>query len=141
MNLHFVKEPLLEKPIENWNNKDFVRYYSNKLLSNNGFGLNIPSDSWVCFIRRVKGFRTQMNLSTAEYKDFVDKVTDILFSKPGAVPAFGAIVSSKVYNMMAANKQAFANCTNDDFKKLRDTLLADKTLTFSLEGMHAECTN
>jgi hypothetical protein len=141
--MRFVKEPLLSKPIDNWTSADFVYYYSHKLEDTTGVKLFVPKDGWPYFAGRVKLFRNiHTTMSAAEYKDFIDNVMDILFTRKGAIPAFGAIVSNKVYNLFCSEmrKHSISSSNNADFIALRDKLLSDKSLTFSIRDIDAEYT-
>ncbi len=132
MNMKFVKDPLLNKPVQQWSNKDFILYFSKKLKDRTGAGISVPSEAWVSFIGRIKGFRSKMHLNEVQYKEFVDKVTDVFFTQPGYTPAFGAIVSEKVFYVVKNIKNPVGRFTNDDFVKLRDTLFKDVNITFTV---------
>jgi hypothetical protein len=128
--LKFISNPIAVK--NNWNNKDFVIYFSNKLREKTGSGLEIPKEAWFPYISRIKGFRTKLKLNDKDYKEFVDKVVDVFFAQPGYVPAFGAIVSEKVFYTVKKINKTPREFTNNDFIKLRDNLFKDLSITFRI---------
>lgn len=117
---------VISKPLEKWSNKDFLMYYSNKFKEITGRELTIPPMAWQGFISRMKGFRKKLGISNQDYKSFIDRVFTELFIGRQYVPAFGSIVSERVFNLL--KKRFLKECTNDDFIKLRDKLFRDNML-------------
>ena len=135
--MRFIKDQFINKPIEQWSNKDFVLYFSKKLKDKTGTGIYIPNGAWFSFIGRIKGFRSKMNLNSQQYKEFIDKVTEVFFMQVGYVPAFGAIVSEKVFYTVKNMRKSPSNFTNEDFKSIRDTLFKDVNITFVQREVNA----
>lgn len=122
-----------DKLVEKWSNRDFVLYYSNKLVPLTGHRLEIPPEAWLGFMSRMKAFRKKHELDAIAYKQFIDNVFDTFFTQKGYVPAFSAIVSIKVYTAVQLlqkkrghKQQSMYN--NEAFLALRDQLYGDSTL-------------
>ena len=116
------------KSLEQWNNKDFLLYFSAKLQQSSGQGLRLEAPvEWVGFISRIKGFRVKLNLNNTQYKDFIDKVFLHLFSQNEYTPVFGAIVSERVYNII---KKYFNSSRPlySDFDKVKEELYGNNLL-------------
>lgn len=111
---------------KDWTNRDFLFYFSNKLKELTGKELNIPPVAWVGFLGRMKGFRSKLGIANQEYKDFIDKVFSELFEGKNYVPAFGSIVSEKVFHIL--KKHTLKEYSNDEFAKLREQLYKDVIL-------------
>ena len=116
------------KSLEQWNNKDFLLYFSAKLQQSSGQGLRLEAPvEWVGFISRIKGFRVKLNLNNTQYKDFIDKVFLHLFSQNEYTPVFGAIVSERVFNIC---KKYFNSSRPlySDFEKVKEELYGNNLL-------------
>lgn len=126
----------IQKPIEKWSNRDFVIYFSNRLFVLTKKSLDIPPPAWIGFCGRIKSFRLKRNLSSEDYKKFIDNVFDIFFSVDKYIPSFGAIVSDKVFvvvqKMLLHPKKAKIQhqdmYNNASFIALRNQLYGDSTL-------------
>lgn len=116
----------IHKPLEKWSNKDFLIYYSNKLKEITGRELTIPPIAWQGFMARMKGFRKKLGISNQDYKEFVDRVFSELFIGKQYVPAFGSIVSERVYNILKNHK--LRQYDDDAFRRLREQLYKDSIL-------------
>lgn len=116
----------INRPLEKWSNKDFLKHFSNKLKETTGKELDIPPIAWQGFMGRMKGFRKKLGISNQEYKEFIDRVFSELFVGKGYVPAFGSIVSERVYNIL--KNHSLKRYDNDAFQQLRDQLYKDAIL-------------
>lgn len=116
------------KPVEQWSNKDFLLYFSDKLQEASGQGLRLEAAvEWLGFTSRIKGFRAKLHLNTVQYKDFIDKVFLHFFSQDRYEPTFGAIVSERVFNIV---KKYFSSSRPlySDFEKVREALYSNNLL-------------
>jgi hypothetical protein len=123
----------INKPLEQWTNKDFLFYFSNKLASQTGKGLRIEGPAWIGFLSRIKGFRNKLHLSNQAYKDFIDKVFGDFFARDGYVPAFGAIVSERVY-FIVTKYSGETHLQYSDFEQVRRELYGNNTLFAQFSG-------
>ncbi len=114
------------KDTQDWTNRDFLFYFSNKLKKMTGKELNIPPVAWPGFLGRMKGFRAKLSISNQAYKDFIDNVFSELFEAKDYVPAFGSIVSERVFNIL--RNYSLKEYSNDEFTKLREQLYRDVML-------------
>jgi len=114
------------KDLPNWTNREFLFYFSNKLKEFTGKELNIPPVAWVGFLGRMKGFRSKLGIANQEYKDLIDNVFSKLFEGKNYVPAFGAIVSEKVFHVL--KKRELKEYSNDEFAEIRAQLYKDVIL-------------
>ena len=126
MKLQITIQP--RKPIEKWSNRDFLIYFSNLLLDKTGNKLEIPTEAWVGYMSRMKGFRSKLNLSNEAYKEFIDTVFSQVFTRGGYVPVFGAIVSEKVYGMVRSKPISVRAFGNYDFESIRNDLYSNGIL-------------
>ncbi len=118
---YFIKT---SKPIDDWSNRDFLIYFSHLYTYHTSFNFRIPKEAWAGMLSRIKGFRLKMNLSNAEYKEFIDNVFNIFFTQDNYVPTFGAIVSEKVfYTTLKLLKNL--NYSNDKFMQLKKELYSN----------------
>jgi hypothetical protein len=124
-----------QKMLEEWSNRDFLIYYSVKQQEITGCNLNIPPKAWPGFLARIKGFRAEHELSNEAYKIFLDDVFNMLYTQK-FVPAFSAIISEKVYNLIQRYKTQ--SMTNSEFEMLRARLYNDNSLFKSLVSKIAE---
>jgi hypothetical protein len=116
------------KPVDQWNNKDFLLYFSDKLKQSSGQGLRLEASvEWLGFISRIKGFRNKLNLNNVQYKDFVDKVFLHFFSQNKYTPTFGAIVSERVYNIITKYFSS-SRSLYSDFDTVREELYGNNLL-------------
>jgi hypothetical protein len=122
----------IHKDIPLWNSRDLLIYYSNKLKEFSGEHLEIPPVAWRGFMGRIKGFKDKLHLSSQDYKNFMDDVFRKLYIDKHYVPAFGAIVSERVYNLL--KKDSLKQYSNEDFIALRDKLFQDKLLFKQVGG-------
>ena len=116
------------KPLDTWNNRDFLMYFSDKLKESSGNGLRLEASvEWLGFISRIKGFRSKLHLNNVQYKDFIDKVFLHFFSQDRYTPTFGAIVSERVYNII---KKYFSSSRPlySDFEKVKEELYGNNLL-------------
>lgn len=122
-----VLQKTVEKPLENWSNKDFLLYFSQKLKALTGQGLEIPPAAWQGFLSRMVGFRNKLKLSNQVYYQFIDKVFEYFTSNPDYIPTFGIIVSEKVYFTVSRyTKQAQVPVlSNQDFLEFRNQLYSN----------------
>jgi len=120
MKLQIMIQP--QKQIEKWSNRDFLIYFSNLLLDKTGNKLEIPTEAWVGYLSRMKGFRSKLNISNQVYKEFIDTVFSQFFTRNGYVPVFGAIVSEKVYGMVKSKPISARTFGSYDFETLRNDL-------------------
>lgn len=119
-----------EKPLNEWTNKDFLFYFSKKMDEKYSAPLNIPTPAWGAFLGRIKGFRLKLKIDNERYKKFIDGIFSDFFSQDGYQPAFGAIVSEKVYyivNKIQTTKSDSAG-KNVDWEKLRNELYSNNLL-------------
>ena len=115
------------KSLEQWNNKDFLIYFSDKLKQSSGKGLRLEAPvEWLGFISRIKGFRNKLNLNNTQYKDFIDKVFLHFFTQDNYTPTFGAVVSERVYNI--SKKYLSSSSQYSDFEKVREELYGNNLL-------------
>jgi len=117
---------VISKPLEKWSNKDFLIHYSNKLKETTGRELTIPPIAWQGFMSRMKGFRKKLNISNQDYKDFIDRVFAELFVGKQYVPAFGSIVSERVYHIL--KEHSLKRYDDNAFRRLREQLYKDNIL-------------
>uniref|UniRef100_A0A7C3WV10 Uncharacterized protein n=1 Tax=Dictyoglomus turgidum TaxID=513050 RepID=A0A7C3WV10_9BACT len=114
------------KDIDKWSNRDILIYFLVKYKEFVSKEFSVPEDAWVGMMSRIKGFREKMNLTSLQYKEFIDDVFSIFFTQKDYVPSFGAIVSEKVYyNIKFLKTSKLTSCksfTNDDFEKLKQEL-------------------
>lgn len=115
------------KLLDQWNTRDFIMYYSNKLGELTGNSLVIPPEAWAGFGSRIKGFKKKLNLSNIEYKNFIDKVFSKFFINKEYEPSFGCIVSEKVYYLTYKIRES-DQFSNEDFEALKKNLYADSSL-------------
>jgi hypothetical protein len=114
-----------EKPVEKWSSRDILIYFSDKIAEVTGTRMQIEPVAWVAYLSRIKGFQMKLNLSPQMYKDFIDIVCDKFLRIDGYVPAFGAIVSEKVYHIA----RKYINPTfSSEFEKLARELYSDNGL-------------
>jgi len=96
---------LNDKPVEEWNNPDFVRYYAQRLQELTGE--NILEDDSVSFAgpaSRIKKFRAKFNINSRRYKEFVDYIFDNVFPNIEIDSnSFNMIISEKMYNNAMKN--------------------------------------
>ena len=117
------------KSIEKWSSRDFLIYYSNKLKDLTGRYLEIPSDAWMGFMSRIKGFKKKLKLTNIEYKHFIDQVFSNFFVKNKYEPTFGCIVSERVFDIV--NKERNSNeYSNEDFEQIKAELYKDHSEFF-----------
>lgn len=130
-----VKQSRFSKSLDNWSNKDFLIYFSNRLRDLNGQGLDIPPVAWQGFLSRIVGFRNKLKLNNQNYKEYIDKVFDYFTSNPSYTPVFGIIVSEKVFYTVSKYKHLHQNniVTNEEFIKLRDQLYSNIMLFRKVE--------
>jgi len=117
---------VINKSIEKWSNKDFLIYFSNKLKETTGKELDIPPIAWQGFMSRMKGFRKKLGISNVDYKNFIDNVFAKLFVGKQYVPAFGSIVSERVFNLL--KKHSLLQYDDNAFDQLREQLYKDSIL-------------
>lgn len=117
---------IIYRDVKNWSNKDFLFYFSNKLKESTGKELNIPPVAWPGFLGRMKGFRAKLSITNFVYKDFIDNVFSQLFEAKNYVPAFGSIVSERVFNIL--RNYSLKEYNNDEFIRLREQLYKDVIL-------------
>jgi len=122
-----LKITVIHKDIATWSNKDFLIYFSNRLKELTGSSLDIPPVAWAGFLSRIKGFRKKLNLDNFKYKKFIDSVFVIFFNTDGYTPAFGAIVSERVFYVVNGAKNTTPT-QQVDWKKLRDELYKNNLL-------------
>lgn len=116
------------KEIEKWSNKDLLTYFSQHLQESTGYGLRLESDvEYSAFIGRIKGFRNKLNLNTVQYRDFIDKVFANFFSRERYAPAFGSIVSERVYNIVKKYCSSSPPMYSD-FEKIKAELYTNNLL-------------
>jgi|GEM_PF-3509683 hypothetical protein len=123
-----------EKAVSAWSNKDFVIYFATKLDKEFSSKFSIPAPAWQGFMSRMKGFRVRSHLESPEaYKEFVDKVFAVFFTKKDYIPSFGAVCSLKVYNVIKSIKSTSTSSgryeySNEDFEKLKRAIYGDTSL-------------
>lgn len=115
------------KPIESWSNRDFLMYFSKKMEEKYSNPLKVPPEAWGAYLGRIKGFRGKLNLDNYRYKEFIDRIFGDFFSRPDYSPAFGAIVSEKVYHIVIRLSNVVSN-EHTDWIKLRDELYSNNLL-------------
>lgn len=120
------KQPKI-KSLDQWNTRDFIKYYSIKLEKLTGKRLLVPPEAWVGFGARIKGFKEKLNLTNIEYRNFIDKVFSKFFIGAGYEPSFGCIVSEKVY-YLAHKLRESDQFSNEDFEVLKQELYKDTSL-------------
>lgn len=118
---HSFQVKLPCKDIDKWTNKDLLIYFSARYEALTSRPFSIPKEAWGGMLSRIKGFRSKLNLSVSQYRDFIDAVFDKFFTQDNYVPTFGAIVSEKVFHVTAKLRHR-AVCTNTEFEHLRDQL-------------------
>lgn len=117
------------KPLEQWSNVDFLKYFSDRLkVFNNNRGLTIPPTAWGAFVGRIKGFRLKLQLSAVAYKYFIDTVFDDFFTQDGYIPTFGTIVSEKVYHALVSSQNHTTVYDNAYFVRLKQKLKLNNNL-------------
>lgn len=122
-----MKVTVNHKDIATWSNKDFLIYFSGLLKDLSGRPLDIPPVAWVGFMSRMKGFREKLKLDNLRYKEFIDNVFSVFFNMDGYTPAFGAIVSERVFYVV--NKaMATSPSQSVDWEKLRNDLYKNNLL-------------
>jgi len=119
------------KPVEKWTNRDFLTYFSDRLFQLDHKGLTIPPVAWQGFHGRIKNFRNKLNLSNRRYKDFIDSVFDKMFIGSNKIPAFGAIVSEKVFHYVGSAKQE--EVSSEYVEKLKKDLLSNPAFAKELQ--------
>ena len=117
---------VIYREVKNWNNKDFLFYFSNKLKEITGKDLDIPPVAWQGFLGRMKGFRAKLSIDNSVYKDFIDNVFSQLFVAKNYEPAFGSIVSERVFNIL--RNHSLKEYSNDEFTRLREQFYKDVIL-------------
>ena len=127
----------IQKPLVKWSNKDFTSYYFNKLYFLTNKKVEIPPIAWQGFAGRIKGFRSKLNVSNKDYKNFIDEVFVTFFVKKRYVPCFGSIISEKVWHIF--NK--YKGNSNEQFEALQDqlygnTILFSKVSDFNKNGLY-----
>lgn len=118
------------KPIEKWSSKDFMQYYNKQYNNLTGSYINIPPPAWPALLGRIKNFLIKNNIGNVDYKHFIDKVFDVFYKRMRREPAFGTIVSDKIYFILSKYDQSSLNNAdtfNDDyFAKLQQELYGVK---------------
>lgn len=123
--------PTIEiKPVEKWTNKDLLIYFSHQLKNLNGVGLKIPPPAWMPMMGRIKTFREKHNISAADYKKYIDSLFTEFLNDPKYVPAFGSLVTEKVYFAVKKlqNIKAVKGTTDSEFERLRRQLYTNNVL-------------
>jgi hypothetical protein len=115
------------KPVEQWSNKDFLLYFSQRYRLLTGQSFKIPSEAWVGMMHRIKSIKIKLKLNNKDYKEFIDKVFDNFFSRINYAPNFGSIVSEKVFFITTKMKKDI-NYSNNEFIRLRDELYTNSEL-------------
>ena len=113
------------KELKDWSNKDFLIYYSNRQKEFNGQELRIPPAAWMGFFSRMKGFREKLNVDNIAYKKFIDDIFDIFYKK-GYTPAFGSIVSIKLYAIVGSFRTK--EYDNEQFEQIKKDLFENDEL-------------
>ena len=115
------------KPLQTWTNRDFLLYFSHKYSQLTGKNFSIPSQGWIGFLSRIKGFRSKLNLDNYSYKKFIDDTFSYFFIQRDYVPSFGAIVSEKVYSCteFLKKKKSESRCSNEEFEELKKQLYSN----------------
>ncbi len=119
-----------EKPLEEWNNKDFLIYFS-KCLENVGCigGLKIPPIAWVGYLSKMKGLRSKLNINNQDYKCFIDTLFSSKFRKNNFIPSFGCIASEKFFNLYKKSPELSA----EYFEARREELYKNNEFFKSLD--------
>ena len=130
MNVVYVVKK--EKAIEKWTSRDFIKYYFNKLKSLKNINTQaIPSEAWVGYGARIKGFIKKKNLSNFQYKSFIDSIFKNFYNSEIHVPAFGCIVSEKIFEITESFEKN--RYSNRDFERLKEKLYTDNILFKNIE--------
>lgn len=117
-------DSLSDKRVEEWSNKDFLLYFSNKLETSTGRKLAIEGPAWAGFLSRIKGFRSKLRLGNVQYKEFIDAMFTA-FKDREYTPVFGAIVSERVY-FVVSRMQKKTSQQYSDFEALQKELYSNR---------------
>ena len=83
----------LEAPVETWTPGHFIKYYQQKYREKYSRDCKYSQDDWRGYAIRVHTFMQQQQLTSGQYKAFIDWAFKKLFTKT-FVPTFGNVVSS-----------------------------------------------
>ncbi len=127
--------PEITKEIAKWSNRDFLIYYAQKQQSFTNIEFKIPRVAWIGFLSRMKGFRGGRNIDNSAYKTFIDELFNLFYSK-GFSPAFGSIVSIKLYGIVKSYRTK--KYSNVEFERLKAQLYRDSSLFKNLAAAFAD---
>jgi len=118
-----IKEHI-QKPIDKWNSKDLLLHFARRWKHLRGIEFLIPDQAWSAFMSRIKTFQRSENLDSKQYREFIDRVFDELFSQEGFAPSFGCIVSQRVY--WTLNQKG--KVPETDFNRMKQALYDESSL-------------
>lgn len=96
------KPDAIDKPVAEWNNLDFIRYYRWKIFDFSGYVFVVAPPAWAGYAQRIKRFRSLARLSNEVYKRYIDFFFDTMCREHKYKPNINGIFSPQVW---AAAKQ------------------------------------